>query len=68
MSYISNPRHAATAVQLSSPLSHSEETAVSASPLAFANTRVSEALEVTILVATLSGVSLVLSTIAAGAF
>ena len=32
------------------------------------NTRVSEALEAAILVATLSGVSLVMSTIAAGAF
>lgn len=42
--------------------------AIPNNPLARANARLSEALEATILVATLSGVSLVMSTVAAGAF
>ena len=68
MSYISELRLAADAVQLSSPAGRPTAPAASANPLAFMNTRVSEALEAAILVATLSGVSLVMSTIAAGAF
>ncbi len=68
MSYISDPRHTIDVAPLSSAVSDFAAPAIPASPLASANNRLSEALEATILIATLSGVSLVMSTIAAGAF
>ena len=69
MSYISDQRHAADLAHLSSASSRRPtHPNMPFNPLTFANTRLSEALEATILVATLSGVSLVMSTIAAGAF
>ena len=68
MSYISDSRHFVDTAPLSSAIGGFSVPSVPASPLTFANARLSEALEATILVATLSGVSLVMSTIAAGAF
>ena len=68
MSYISDQHHAADLTHLSSAPSRPTTPNIPFNPLTFANTRLSEALEATILVATLSGVSLVMSTIAAGAF
>ncbi len=67
MSYIA-ATHAADAAQLSSFVARPVAPKAPVSLLAFANKRLSEALEAAILVATLSGVSLVMSTIAAGAF
>ncbi len=68
MSYMSDLRYAGNAAQLSSVTSPARPVASPSGPLGRANTRLSEALEAALLVATLSGVSLVLSTIAAGAF
>ena len=68
MSYISDPRHSVDTVPLSSAIGGFSAPGIPVSPLTFGNARLSEALEATILVATLSGVSLVMATIAAGAF
>ncbi len=68
MSYMSDLRSAANPAQLPTAPAGAHAPVIPAFSLNQANTRVSEALETTILVATLSGVSLVMSTIAAGAF
>ncbi len=67
MSYMSDLRQPARAA-LPLVSGRANASAIPFNRLAWANTRLSETLEATILVATLSGVSLVMSTIAAGAF
>ncbi len=71
MSYISDV-HAATrsarAEQRSSTSSRRIAPSLRLHPLYRATARLSEALEATVLVATLSGLSLVIATVAAGAF
>ena len=68
MSYMPDLRAATNAAHLPQSSTRVRASAVPSSLLGRANARVSEALEATILVATLSGVSLVMSTVAAGAF
>ena len=68
MSYISEIRPGAPAPRAPSVVGFAGRSGGPPHQLNRANTRLSEALEVTILVATLSGVRLVLSTVAAGAF
>ena len=68
MSYISDLRQTTNAASLSVRPARSMAPVIPADPINQANTRLSDALEATILVATLSGVSLVMSTVVAGAF